>query len=386
MKTVCEFNKCTGCMACTDICEEKAIIIKQTLSAYNAEIDENKCIKCHACYRVCQNNIPLKLKEPLFWKQGWANDHKVRAYSSSGGLASAIELSFVKSGGYVCSCTFIKGDFVFQITNKIKEIIKFSGSKYVKSNPHGCYREIKHLLVNGEKVLFVGLPCQVAAVKRFTGEKLSERLFAIDLICHGTPSSQILNIFLEQYEVELSEIDEIQFRHKVNYDANEKQYLLGEYGVLDKYSMSFLYSICFTDNCYECRYAKKERVSDITLGDSWGSDLPDEEHRKGISLILCQTIKGVALLKNADIHLEDVDVNKALKCNRQLQHPSIKPRNRDYFFRKITMEKKFNHVVRRCCPKISFKQFIKAYFIKANLLNNKAIYNIYISERIEREN
>ena len=39
LKTVCELNKCTGCMACVEGCPKKAIEIKeQRLSSYNAII------------------------------------------------------------------------------------------------------------------------------------------------------------------------------------------------------------------------------------------------------------------------------------------------------------------------------------------------------------
>lgn len=44
MKTVCELNKCAGCMACVDICPKGAIEIKDSLSAYNAEIDEKNVL------------------------------------------------------------------------------------------------------------------------------------------------------------------------------------------------------------------------------------------------------------------------------------------------------------------------------------------------------
>ena len=53
----------------------------------------------------------------------------------------------------------------------------------------------------------------------------------------------------------------------------------------------FLNSTSYTENCYECKYAKTERISDLTLGDSWGSRLTEDEIHKGVSLALCQTEK-----------------------------------------------------------------------------------------------
>lgn len=56
MKTVCEIDKCAGCMACIESCPQNAIKIEDTLSAYNAVISEEKCIDCGICFRVCPNN------------------------------------------------------------------------------------------------------------------------------------------------------------------------------------------------------------------------------------------------------------------------------------------------------------------------------------------
>ena len=58
MKTVCDVNKCAGCMACVDICPKGAIKIEDSLVAYNAVMDEEKCIDCGACADVCPVGAP----------------------------------------------------------------------------------------------------------------------------------------------------------------------------------------------------------------------------------------------------------------------------------------------------------------------------------------
>ena len=89
---------------------------------------------------------------------------------------------------------------------------KFLGSKYVKSNPGGIYKKVLERLKDGEKILFVGLPCQVAAAKHYT--KNHQNLYTIDLICHGTPSPKILEKFLDDYDVKLVDLERIRFRVK----------------------------------------------------------------------------------------------------------------------------------------------------------------------------
>ena len=367
MTTVCELNACAGCMACVDICPKGAIEIKDSLSAYNAVIDEKKCIGCNACHKICQANHPAGAKAPVRWHQGWIEDPELRGACASGGAATAIAKGFLEHGGIVCGCTFHEGKFIFEFAEKEAELHKFLGSKYVKSDPTGIYKKIKARLKRQEKVLFIGLPCQVAALKNFIGNDLSETLYTIDLICHGTPSPRVLDIFLTQYGLALSDLKDIKFRVKAKFQ------IYGDYkgvitkGVSDRYSIAFLNGLTYTENCYDCPYAKKERVSDVTLGDSWGSELAIEEQKKGISLLLSQTEKGAELLKMANLHLEDVDLEKAIENNHQLSHPSLRPKGREKFYKGLKKHG-FNQLVFLQFPKKCLRQDVKRILLKLKVI------------------
>ena len=365
--TVCELNKCTGCMACIDICPKEAITIKDTLSAYNAEIDAGKCVNCNLCHNICQNNNIIKFNTPIEWYQGWASDESIRKGGSSGGIATALMLAFVANGGYVCSCIFKDGQFVFEVLRDSQEVLRFSGSKYVKSNPEGAYKRVKHLLVQGEKVLFIGLPCQVSALKLFVGGKLQINLFTADLICHGTPSPKLLENFLKQYNFTLTDLSKISFRDNNIYRIATDRYNNQNISVTDSYCISFLKSICMTENCYSCQYAKFDRVSDITLGDSWGSKFTQDEVKKGISLILCQTDKGKQLIRQSQLKLYDVNIKNAVEHNKQLRAPSARPQSAEKFFSSIVADKKYNKIVFNLYPKQSFKQIVKKILIMFGL-------------------
>ena len=367
MNTVCQPDQCTGCMACIEVCPKDAIAIKDSLNAYNAEIDSVKCIGCNLCHKICQNNREVEFVKSIQWYQGWAEDEEVRAGGSSGGAASALMRAFVKDCGYVCSCLFQDGEFVFETTNELAELEKFRGSKYVKSNPQGAYRRVKELLQQGERVLFIGLPCQVAALKIFVGEKLQENLYTADLICHGTPSPKLLELFLKQYGYTLKDLKDIKFRVKGKFQVREGYKGICTTGVTDSYLISFLNGLCYTENCYSCKYARLERVSDITLGDSWGTELAEDEMRKGISLFLCQTEKGEKLLNDSGLNLMDVDLTRAIARNAQLKAPMQRPAARADFFQKISSGKKYNKVIFKLYPKQSMKQWVKGILIKAHL-------------------
>ena len=365
MKTVCNQNICTGCLACINVCPKAAISINDSLDAYNAVIDQNKCINCSLCEKVCPVINIRDLKSPIYWKQGWAED-EIRKNSSSGGAASAIIRTFIYMGGYVASCLFKNGEFRFTVTNDIDEAKKFAGSKYVKSNPASIYKEIKKLLTEGQKVLFIGLPCQSAAVQNVCGEQ--EKLYTADLICHGTPSPKILKQFIDECGLKWSDISDIKFRESDSFGLESNGIRLAPSQIHDSYTRAFLRGLDYTENCYSCRYATLNRVSDITLGDAWGQ-LSDTQ-KDGVSLILCQTQKGIELVEKAGLHIEEVDLEKAVNANNQLKHPSKMHPGRSKFFKGLGKGYTVNRTVAFVFPKESIKQSIKMYLIKMHIIKD----------------
>lgn len=381
MSLVCEKNKCTACSACVDICPKKAIHIESTLTACIAVINEDKCINCGLCEKVCQVNNPLEKVEPVKWVQGWCNDEEIREEASSGGFATAMMLAFVQHEGIVYSCRLIDGHFRYVRAQTPKEIRKFSGSKYVKSSPEGVYTEIKKDIQKGEKVLFVGLPCHVAGVRKFIGPRWEEKLYTVDLICHGTPSEKILELFLKEHGFNLDQTEEILFRTKGEFKKYKKQYIpIENFGIYDKYSFAFLDAITYTENCYSCQYATQKRVSDITIGDSWGNALDQSEKEKGVSLALCNTSKGDELLKAAELHLEQADKECAIAHNGQLKEPSRKSTKREQFFKCMENNNSIDKTVWRLMPKMCGKAEVKRIFVKFGIIKNGTVFSMAVSK------
>lgn len=364
--TVCEKNLCTGCMACIDICPQKAISIVDDYDTYNAVINTDKCVHCNLCYTHCQNNNKPIFRKPVIWKQGWAKDDRTRLNSSSGGVAAVLELTFINIGGIIYSCTLTDSGFRYVRTNRLESVAKYSGSKYVKSNPEGVYKEVKKDLLNGYKVLFVGLPCHVAAVINYCEN--AENLYTVDLICHGTPSPKILELFLADYGIGLEDLYSLSFRIKNSFSIIPNDRMLFHPRITDYYTLLFMNSTTYTENCYSCIYAKIERVSDITIGDSWGSQLSDEEKSKGISLVLVQTEKGQQLITDSKLILKDVDLDVAIDNNHQLKNPSYKNEKREKFFALIKDGKTYNKAFAKCFPKQYVKDNVKKVLIMLNIL------------------
>lgn len=369
--TVCELNKCTGCAACLEVCSKHAITIKDSLKAYNAVIDNEKCVSCNACHTICQNNSPILIKKPENWYQGWAKDKDQRLKSSSGGVATALAKYFVANGGVVCSCIFRNGEFIYNFAESLDDVDQFTGSKYVKSNPTGIYRKTKEYLLNNKNVLFIGLPCHAAALKKFVGEKNSEEnLYLVDLICHGSPSPKNISLFLDNKGINIKGLKQIAFRKKGLFRVIQDGRFIEIPEIYDSYTLAFLNGINYTDNCYSCHYAKLERVTDITIGDSWGSSLSAEDIKAGISLMLCQTEKGLNLVKEAGIELIDVNLDNAIVHNHQLEHPYVKPRTYDKFFSVLLKTSNYDKAVKASLTRTYINQHIKRILVKLKVFFN----------------
>ncbi len=373
MKTVCEPSVCTACKACAEICPKHAITCEDLTKNSRAVIDEASCISCGLCEKVCQAIKRVELKKPIAWFQGWAEAQDERAKSSSGGFAYTISKQMIEEGGIVVSCCMEKGRFVYAAAETAAQLEQFRGSKYVKSDPAGAYRTIRELLQKDKRVLFIGLPCHAAALKLYLGNLCNDNLIVADLICHGSPSMKLLDLFLKQYGYSMDSFTDLSFRQKGRFSlsaigSDGKKISFTQPQVRDRYSMGFLKGLFYTDNCYHCAYARTERVSDLTLGDSWGSELSAEQRMKGISLVLCQSEKGMALLKRSPLDLAEVDLDKAVAANHQLREPSREPSERKIFFDQIERGKSFNHAVGKSFPKLCFRQDVKNLLSKLHLV------------------
>ena len=166
------------------------------------KIRKDSCVNCGLCEKVC----PLKDKEKnkKFAKNSlWSKKIKMsmnEPKSSSGGVFVEVAKYILNNDGVVYG---VEMNNDFQVKHgratTIEDARKFQGSKYVQSDKHSIFCMVQKDLKEGKEVLFTGTPCEVAGLKKYL-RKEYDNLYTLDLICHGVPSSELLNAFLKGKE------------------------------------------------------------------------------------------------------------------------------------------------------------------------------------------
>lgn len=366
-------NKCTACYACQNICPKNCI--EFNINEYGELlpiINEDHCSGCGSCVKVCPANNPRELQVPLKVYAAYSKKNENHLLGASGGVASVLSEEFLNFGGSVYGCE-IKSDLSFKFSriDTPQDVSRFRGSKYVHSIVDDCFSDVKDNLINGRKVLFIGLPCQVAGLKNFLNVDYSN-LITIDLICHGVPSLQTFIEYLKMEDIEIETISKITFRDKLDgftikiFDKHEN--LIGKFYLRSSlYYVGFIKSYIYRENCYYCPYAKQDRIGDLTLGDFWGlgTTIPFEGDKKnGINLVLINSLKGEKIWENvqSNIICYERTLEEAVAGNEQLRHPAKKTKVHDKF-RKLYKEKGCSYALSHCSYRdwaiISFKKVLR---------------------------
>lgn len=325
-----EPEKCSGCMACAAGCPKEAISIrKDELGTFLPEIRQELCIGCGKCRKSCPELNPLPTMESEHAYAVWSLDPENRKTSASGGAAAEFYAKALSENYWICGAEYTAdGRVVHTLTKEHDAIRRYKQSKYVYSEMENVYREIKEKLEAGEKVLMISLPCKVAGLLGFLG-KPYEKLLTVDIVCHGTPSGQLLREHvthvapgLKKFRLRFRQDNEFLFR----LEANGKT-VYEKIGRTDTYLAAFLEGLSYREACYHCSFAKPGRVSDLTICDFWGLgvEIPfDHPYTGAISAVLVNTKKGQAFFDSCLVSLfvEERPVSEAVKGNAQLNAPT----------------------------------------------------------------
>ena len=211
-------SDCCACGACLNVCSKSAISMKPDAEGFlYPEIDPNKCVECGVCKRVCKyKTSDLNAVESTYAVTN--RDEKQIMKAASGGLFSAAASTILSDGGCVfgATLTFDSGHpdtHHIMVENK-EDLWKLQGSKYVQSRIGRTYQQAKECLQHGRTVLFSGTPCQIAGLKSYLG-KVYENLYTMDLICHGVPSAEFFDGYIQELNKKYrGKVTEYKFRDK----------------------------------------------------------------------------------------------------------------------------------------------------------------------------
>lgn len=279
MKKLCEKQKCTGCMACYNICPQKAINM-DIYKGFLYPIINGNCIDCGQCYAVCPANCNVSKQEPIN-KIAYAvfnKSKKIRDSSSSGGVFYSLAEWVINNHGNVYGAAWTNDLKVNHIKVDINENIKLlQGSKYVQSYIGSVYGDIKKDLIAGKSVMFSGVPCQIAALKSYL-KKDYDKLYTCEVLCHGAASPKVFAEHIKYIEkVFNSKIQKVNFRYKTREGCQNIEYIFenGTSTIInnpldDFYYNGFLNGALLRNSCFSCKFIGVERCADITLADFWG--------------------------------------------------------------------------------------------------------------------
>ncbi len=344
MNNITQFNKCSNCGACYNICPVNAISVNKQNYFYSLEVDNAKCTDCGLCTKVCPvNNEVIKKQNISEAYSGINKNQTIVGGSSSGGVFTALAEFVQANNGVVYSFAYdedLKSVSVYNTDER--DLGDFRRSKYVESNVNDSFKEIKTVLGTGRIVLFCGSPCQVAGLHHYL-RKEYDNLYTVDFICGGFPSHKLYEEHLEMLERKYkSKITSVNFRPKTIGWGRYVLKITFENGKVYEKPMGvepYFYAfagchLSVRDYCKECKFVNNH-ISDLVISDFWSYSKVTglASNDTGISLVLVNSNKGKGLLEavSENVTLKSVDVEKAFDPKERIVTPELLAKRKAFF-------------------------------------------------------
>lgn len=349
-------ENCSACGACLAACPRQAISMQEDeYGCLYPVIQLEQCVHCGICERICpygQTEANPSCSAECY--AAAATCRSLARASASGGIFAALAVKVLEDGGMAAGAVMDCGEQLqvyHVLSDKIEDVRRMQGSKYVQSEAWRCYQDVQNALKEGKTVLFSGTPCQVDAVKKMTGNP--ERLITVDLICHGVPPQKMLDEYVRILNRRFQgQLIRMAFRDKtcgkpfcaslVFARGHKERTFFAKAKYLSFYQ-HFLNGDIYRENCYSCPYAKTERIADLTLGDYWGvHQAHAAEMENGVmnpetawSCVMVHTEKGKKFLERCEekLELHPSQLEWIVKENKQLLAPCSKTEKREKVLR-----------------------------------------------------
>lgn len=302
--------------------------------------------------------MAIELRKPRKAYAITDNDKHSLLLSASGGAFAVIARAVLSQGGKVYGAANMEDGRVVHVSIASEvELEKLQGSKYVRSNLGSCIEECIKDLHAGRRVLFSGLPCQIAALnvrlQREAGHFSCDNLLTADLICHGAPKQELYLAYLkwlsEKHQADGS-IQGYRFRTKefgwesyvcsYTFTRDGKRHEITAASGDDPYYHAFERGTINQKACYSCQYAKAERIGDFTLGDYWGckEHSPAAYNASGVSALLVNTDAAERFFDTFVCHAcacTEVALEDIVDRQQSLKGPSVRSKEDEERYRSI---------------------------------------------------
>lgn len=263
---------------------------------------------------------------------GHTIDPELRHKSASGGALSAMLVSVLD---HHCVDAIVQTarhpTHPMQNTTVISktrdDVLQASGSRYAPSSPLDC---LPKLLGDGNRYAFVGKPCDVAALwaMREADARIRESFpILVSFFCAGVPSLKGADEVVTQMGSAPQDVAFFDYRGP-GWPGQAKARLTdGRTGRMS-YARSWggILSKHVQHRCKICADGSGV-FADIAFADVWAADAsgyPIFEERPGQSLILCRTLLGKDLLRDAAGHITSTKYN--LEALAQIQPGQVRRR------------------------------------------------------------
>ena len=160
------------------------------------------------------------------------------------------------------------------------------------------------------------------------------KLLLVDGVCRAVPSPLLLRKYIEYRKANsASVIRNIRFRDKhygyqyssftFAHEDDKEDYHRGVES--DPYLRAFFSNTSVRPSCYECRFKKRYRVSDLTIWDcfqpdSYGVDKLEYDFSYGVTRVLVHSDKGREAMENIRQYaaIKEIDTEKAVRGVREM--------------------------------------------------------------------
>lgn len=306
---------CIGCGACVHVLgQEVAHMVDDPDSGLHPQLlrrlsPEEASSSLSVCPGIrVQMEVSGTSRDPIVGRErkvwvGHASDPEIRLRASSGGAITAL-------------CTYCleesTADFVAHtgmdesepwrnvptISRSPAELIRHTGSRYAPSSPCELLTTIR---LSKEKAVFVGKPCDVAALRstcRAQPDLLDRIPVVISFFCAGTPSSRSVYKLAERArDGNVTRISQLHFRGN-GWPGHFRTRLQGGKEV-NHYTYTDSWAELQSSRGLRCRLCADGmgELADVSCGDAWHRYTGDDN--PGLSIVVARTERGVQIVESA---------------------------------------------------------------------------------------